>query len=63
LAVLGWIPYSSAWCQGHVGSYRYIPSWPVLKTDATQGLHRVILIHILESLAVQRHGSPSQVIG
>jgi hypothetical protein len=32
--VMGWIPYSSAWCQGHMGSYCYVPSWPVLKIDA-----------------------------
>jgi hypothetical protein len=36
LAVTGWIPYLSAQCQGHVGFYRYIPLWPVLKTDATR---------------------------
>jgi hypothetical protein len=35
LAVTGWIPYLSAQCQGRVGFYRYIPLWPVLKTDAT----------------------------
>jgi hypothetical protein len=32
---MGWISYSSAQCQGHMGSYRYIPSWSALKTDAT----------------------------
>jgi hypothetical protein len=25
--VIGWIPYSSARCQGRVGFYCYIPSW------------------------------------
>jgi hypothetical protein len=33
--MMGWIPYSSARCQGHVGSNCYVPSWLVLKTDAT----------------------------
>jgi hypothetical protein len=35
-AMMGWIPYSSAQCQGRMGSYCYIPSWLVLKTDATR---------------------------
>jgi hypothetical protein len=38
--VTGWIPYSSARCQGHMGSYCYIPSWPVFKTNVTQNPQR-----------------------
>jgi hypothetical protein len=40
LAVMGWILYSSARCQGRVGSYWYVSSWVVLKIDATQNLQR-----------------------
>jgi hypothetical protein len=35
-AVMGWIPYMSGQCQWHVGSYCYIPSGLLLKTDTTQ---------------------------
>jgi hypothetical protein len=38
--VMGWIPYLSSHCYGHGGSYNYVPSWPVLKTDATQNPQR-----------------------
>jgi hypothetical protein len=38
--VMGWIPYLSARCQGRVGSYCYVPSGLVLKTDAIQNPKR-----------------------
>jgi hypothetical protein len=38
--VMGWIPYSGARCQGHVSSYYYVPSLPMLKTDATRNPQR-----------------------
>jgi hypothetical protein len=54
LAVTGWIPYSSAQCQGHVGSYCYVPSWPVLNIDATR-------IYIDEPPCMQRPRLPFRV--
>jgi hypothetical protein len=54
----GWIPYSSAQCQGRVGSYCYVPSWPVLKTDATQNPQRGDLICIREPLGMRRPELP-----
>jgi hypothetical protein len=41
---MGWIPYSSAYCQVRVGSYCYVPSCQALKTNATRGLKRAVLI-------------------
>jgi hypothetical protein len=40
-----------------------VSSWSVLKTDATRGLRRVLLICIGEPPSVRRPGSPSRVTG
>jgi hypothetical protein len=45
----------------HVGSYYYVPSWPVLKTDATQGPKQVTLIRNGEPPGMQSLRSPFQV--
>jgi hypothetical protein len=39
-AVMEWIPYLSGRYQGHMGSYCYVLSWLVLKTDATRNPQR-----------------------
>jgi hypothetical protein len=46
-----------------MGSYYYITSWLVLRTDATRDLQWTILIHIREPPGMRRPGSPSQVVG
>jgi hypothetical protein len=48
---------------GAHGSYCYVPSWPVLKTDATRGLKRAMPIRNGEPPGMQRPGSPSRVAG
>jgi hypothetical protein len=47
---MGWIPYSSVYCQVRMGSYCYVPLCQVLKIDATRGPKWVVLI---------RSGEPS----
>jgi hypothetical protein len=55
--------YLSARCLGHMGSYRYVPSWLAVKTHASRGPQRVILIRIEEPPGMQRPGSLSWVTG
>jgi hypothetical protein len=60
---MGWIPHSSVLRQVLVGSYCYVPSWPVLKTDFTQGPKRVMLICNRELSGIRRPGSLGKVDG
>jgi hypothetical protein len=56
---MGCIPYLSVYCQTHVGSYFYVPLCQALKTDGTQGLRWVVLIHSWKPLGTfdRRPGS------
>jgi hypothetical protein len=60
-----WIPYSSVYQQEHMGSYYYVLSYQVLKTNATQVPKRVMFIQggELPGMSVWRPGSLSRVIG
>jgi hypothetical protein len=62
---MGWIPYSSAYCQARVGSYCYVLSHHMLKTNATQVPKWVMLIHggELPGMSVRRPGSLSPFAG
>jgi hypothetical protein len=42
---MGWIPYSSVYCQACVGFYCYVLSYQALKTDATGVPKQVMPIH------------------
>jgi hypothetical protein len=57
------MPYLSARCQRRVGSYCYIPSWSLLKTDATRDPRWVMFIRIGEPLGLRRLESLSRVAG
>jgi hypothetical protein len=57
--VTGWIPYLSAWCQGRVGSYCYIPSSPVLPENRKWS----IFIRIREPPGTRWLGLPFRVAG
>jgi hypothetical protein len=62
-AVVRLMPYSSAQCQGRVGSYCCVPSWLVLKNDATRDPRWAMLSCIGEPPGMGRPGSPSLVLG
>jgi hypothetical protein len=54
-----WVPYSSMRCQGHVGSYCYVPSWSVLKTNSTRDpRHALARIPFSGSWVRQTGGKP-----
>jgi hypothetical protein len=46
-----------------MGSYCYVPSWLVLKTNNNQGTKLATFIHNGEPPGMQRPESPSQVTG
>jgi hypothetical protein len=43
-AMMGWIPYSSTYCQMHMGSYSYVPSCQTPKATTFRGLECTMLI-------------------
>jgi hypothetical protein len=55
-AVMGWIQYSSIYCQMRVGSYGYVPSCQASMVTASRGLGSAMLILLREALGAFHRG-------
>jgi hypothetical protein len=56
---MGWIPYSSEYCQVHEGSYCYVSLCQALRTNTTRGPKRAMLIHSWKAMGTLDQGPRS----